>query len=187
MNLFPTNDDKLLQLILHVTRLYQQRDTFNLAQLSSILFYADFNHFKRVGFPITGQTYFKRLDCLAPHNMLTYCQTLYKQEKIILSPGNASSFFSEINIKYQSEPILKIFDGEEIALVDEIAYYFQKQNFISPYSPFQIAGTELIHLNEEIPYYLALIEGKRFIPNEFEAKHAEQLKTLAHESRVSVV
>ncbi len=183
MNLFPVHPEKLKQLILHICRLYKANSAFNLADLGNILFYADFNHFKNYGFPITGQAYIKQLDGFAPTRLLSLCQQMHTQKKINLSSLQTASF-SAVKIKAYTNAALNLFDGQEIALVDEIIFHFHKQKFITPLSPHYIAGTELIHLQEDIPYYLALIENKRFHPNAYEAKYAEQLKTLAHQSRV---
>ena len=69
MSLFPADDRRLRELILHISLRCGDWDGFALALLERMLFQSDFLHFRRHGFPITGQTYRRGILSPAPRTM----------------------------------------------------------------------------------------------------------------------
>lgn len=159
MSMFPADDQRLQELILHIARSCEDMDTFDMHLLNQILFQADFLHFRRHGFPITGQTYRRGIRTPFPRNLFRVCRNLAQEEAIETSESSlGDGLHIRKSIRALHDPSLQIFDGREIAVVDEIIRTFREAHILGKSWP------DLLHIpwesaryREEIPYALALI------------------------------
>ncbi len=161
MSLFPADDIRLQELILHIALGCEDMDTFDMPMLHWILFQSDFLHFRRHGFPITCQSYRRGLRTPFPRRMDRVCRDLIQAEAMEISELSVGDgLHIRKTPRAWREPSLRIFDGHEIAVVDEVVRSFREAQVLEkPWPDLLDIPWETARYREEIPYALALIPG----------------------------
>ena len=177
MNPFPADDERLRALILHITLRCGDWPGFDIALLDRLLFQADFLHFRLYGFPITGQTYVRSLRSPAPQVARGMVRRMIQSGDFGIREVEVGDGLHVRNIPAaHREPDLRIFDGQEIAVVERVLWFY-RQNWpavaagsaaVAAGSPAEAAGPDLLEIPweladlwEEIPYALALVSDSR--------------------------
>ncbi|MEO6094937.1 MAG: hypothetical protein ABIW76_04385 [Fibrobacteria bacterium] len=161
MNPFPADDARLRALILHVSLRCGDWPRFDIALLERLLFQADFLHFRLYGFPITGQTYLRGLRSPAPEALRRMVRRMIQSGEFRIREAEMGDGLHVRNIpSAHREPDLRIFDGQEIAVVERVLWFY-RQNWTTETACRDLLEIpwELADLWEEIPYALALISG----------------------------
>jgi hypothetical protein len=162
MSLFPADDGRLQEMILHIVHCCEDMDTFDANMLNRILFQADFLHFRRHGFPITGQAYRRGIRTPFPKNLLRVCRSMIQAQALepVESPLGDGLHIRKSFLALR-EPSLQIFDGREIGLVDFLIRSFREAHVLEkPWPDLVNVPWESARYREEIPYALALIEAR---------------------------
>lgn len=141
------SDTKLRELILHIAKSSANDQKFGAVKLNKLLFYADFlSYFKR-GHSITGQEYFAIREGPAPHRMLYITKLMVKNEELAYQEVDCGqSKLKKIPIALRP-PNYEVFDGQDIAIADEIINKFRNYN-----------GTELSDKSHKFTGYLSAFE-----------------------------
>jgi hypothetical protein len=163
MNPFPADDARLRALILHISLRCGDWHRFDIALLDRLLFQADFLHFRLYGVPITGQTYLRGLRSPAPESMRGMVRRMIQSGEYLIREMEVGDGLHVRSVPAaHREPDLRIFDGQEIAVVERVLWFY-RQNWTA-----EAAGPDLLEIPweladlwEEIPYALALISGAR--------------------------
>ncbi|HKP95080.1 MAG TPA: hypothetical protein VJ385_04910 [Fibrobacteria bacterium] len=195
MNLFPADDRRLRELILHISRRCGDWDPFTPALLERMLFQADFLHFRLHGFPITGQTYRRGVRSPAPRTMARMVRDMARAGEFEISEEPIGD---GLHVRRRAhayrEPELRIFDGQEIALVERVIRFYRRHWRTGSAGPdLLVLPWELAAPREEIPYPLALLgaveepDAKRMSRNRlpFETEQAQGMRELAHHALTS--
>jgi hypothetical protein len=190
MSLFPADDRRLRELILHVSLRCRDWEQFSSAVLDRILFQSDFLHFRRFGFPITGQAYRRGVRSPAPRALPRVLRAMQRAgEWNCLELPLADGIHVRRLPCACREPDLRIFDGREIDLVEQVIRFYHTHwkdegegpDFLA--MPWQLAAPR-----EEIPYHLALLgipaepDSRRIFRNlvPFESLRTQALRKRAH-------
>jgi hypothetical protein len=159
MNLFPGDERRMRELILHLSLRCADWEGFDASLLERMLFQADFLHFRRYGFPITGQTYRRGIRSPAPRIMarMLRCMSAAGELEIQELPLGDGLHVRRVPRAYR-EPDLRLFDGQEIAVVETVIRHYREcwragsDEIDLLAMPWEAAGPR-----EEIPYALALV------------------------------
>lgn len=175
MSLFPGDDRRLRELILYIAARCEGWTGFRPALLERLLFQSDFLHFRLHGFPITGQTYRRGIHSPAPRAMGRVLRGMIRTGALRVDehPVGDGLHVRRIPVALR-EPDLRIFDGQEIAVVEKALRFYGPGygRFPEPSHgqshrgnragiperpdllnlPWELAGPR-----EEIPYHLALL------------------------------
>ena len=165
-------EEKFRELILYIAERSAGDPRFGAVKLNKILYYSDFNAYRRLGASITGATYQKLPEGPAPREMLP-------QREILINDGRIEiehrPYFNEvqqrINVRKKSN---YEFSGEERAIVNEVIEFMGPMSGreASDYSHREL-GWLLAELGEEIPYETAWLSSE-FVPLEA-IEHGRQL------------
>jgi hypothetical protein len=163
MNPFPADDARLRALILHICLRCGDWRRFDAALLDRLLFQSDFLHFRLHGFPITGQTYLRGLRSPAPQDLRRIARRLVQAGEMELREVDLGD---GLHVRYVPsacrEPDLRIFDGQEIAVVERVLWHYRMNWQEAADGPDLLdIPWELADFREEIPYALALISGNQ--------------------------
>lgn len=163
MNPFPADEARLRALILHVSLRCVDWPRFDMALLDRLLFQADFLHFRLHGFPITGQTYLRGLRSPAPQSLRPMVRRMIRTGEFEIREVEVGDGLHVRSIPAaHREPDLRIFDGQEIAVVERVLWFYWQNWTTGTEGPDLLEiPWELADLWEEIPYALALISGAR--------------------------
>lgn len=155
--LFPADDERLRELILHVSERCSDWAEFDSAMLERILFQADFLHFRDHGFPITGQTWRRGIHAPSPRGLARVLRDLALDFAVRETPAGDGLHVRRRPMALR-EADLSGFDGTEIAAVEK-AIWFYRRNWVADAEgpdlleiPWKLAGPR-----EAIPYALALV------------------------------
>lgn len=194
MSLFPADDQRLRELILHLAREGEEWEEFSLALLDRLLFQADFLHFRAHGFPITGQTYRRGILSPAPRSMARILRGMERAGDLeIREEALDDGIHVRRRPRAMRPPDLRIFDGQEIALVEKVLRFYRRTwRTGSREIDMLVLPWELAAPREEIPYQLALVgaiarpdaraEAEAYHPLEME--QAKGMRQLAHHSLI---
>jgi hypothetical protein len=159
MNPFPGDEQRLRELILHLSLRCADWQGFDVFLLERMLFQADFLHFRRYGFPITGQTYRRGIRSPAPRILSRLLRGLSATGglEILELPLGDGLHVRRVPRAYR-EPDLRLFDGQEIAVVEQvIRHYRERWSAGSDEADLLAMPWEAAGPREEIPYALALV------------------------------
>jgi Protein of unknown function (DUF4065) len=146
------SEAKLKELILYISKKCENHTKFGATKLNKILFYADFMAYAQRGRAVTGATYFKLPMGPAPKKLIPAIKALEKSGDIVLQERRIFSRTQKRWIALR-EPDLSLFDGFEIALVDEVIEALKERNAesVSDLSH-EFVGWQIVKEEEEIPY-----------------------------------
>jgi hypothetical protein len=158
MSLFPADYERLRELILHLSQRCRDWERFDSAMLDRLLFQADFQHFLRHGFPITGQAYRRGILSPAPRSIRRVLRDMINAGSLeIVEVQHPDGLHARRFPRALREPDLRIFDGREIALVESVIRFYRGTWDPDTGEDMLILPWEAAKPREEIPYQLALL------------------------------
>ncbi len=113
-------EDKFRELILYISQRCASDPKFGATKLNKILLYVDFFSFGKTGKAITGFEYQHLPNGPAPRKLLPVREKMIKEGILVLQEVPLMSGKTQKRTVNLRSPNLKIFSGEEIALVDFI-------------------------------------------------------------------
>lgn len=152
-------NQKLAHLLLYVTRKMSDDTRAGKTKLHKILFFADFEAYRRTGSSITGEYYVK-------FDQGPFLPTLDSTVSKMANRGDAEwapqNQWLEIQLVPRAEPDLDLFTGDEIAVVDETIERFRgwTATAVSNFSH-RLFGWVTTRNGDEIPYSSAYVGDPR--------------------------
>ena len=160
----PKADEKLAELMLYVADKCMGMERFGATKLNKILWMADFTSYRRRGRGITNADYFRLPRGPAPRRLVPVRDQLEAQSRAVLRERTLGNRVQKRLIPLV-DPDLSYFDGQDIAIVDEIIDLLRDKSAdeVSEISHL-FAGWELAGDCETIPYDTVLIDTEPFEP-----------------------
>jgi hypothetical protein len=155
------DDTKLRELVLYIATASEGDEPFGKVKLNKILFFADFEAYRRFGRSITGHEYQKLAQGPAPRALLPLFPGLCKPA---LPDDNLAVRVNDYYGRNQERPFAlrvpntKKFAPEELRLVDDLVKKFWGRNAAAMSGRSHLfVGWQVAKLGETIPYHQALI------------------------------
>lgn len=169
-----TSADRFRQLILYVARKTEADPRCGKTKLNKILFYADFEAYRSLGKPISGQVYQKLQYGPAPRRLLPEVEGMTNEGWCAFAHRSYNEFPVEKLVALR-EPDLSHFSGPEIALVDRIIddLWELSATAVSDLSH-RFPGWQAVDLGDDIPYETAFVGDPHPLSSE-EAQWAESV------------
>ena len=140
---------------MYIARQSEDDPRFGAVKLNKILYYADFNAYRRIGHSITGAEYRKLSEGPAPRQMLASRRTMLDSQTIAIEHR---PYFNGVQQRIVAlrEPDTGIFSSEEMEIVDETvgALWAMSARQVSDLSHTEI-GWRVARRGEIIPYETA--------------------------------
>lgn len=153
------NPRKFAELVLYSAHKSENDPYFGAVKLNKILYYSDFNAYRRLGHSITGAEYRKFNEGPAPHEMLSMRKTMLDSQSILIE---SRQFFNNVQqrIVANREPDISVFSAEETEIVDETIYVLwnMSERQVSDLSHTEI-GWKVARPGETIPYHTAWLSS----------------------------
>ena len=166
---------KFSELVLYIARQSENDPRFGTVKLNKILYYADFNAYRRLGNPITGADYQKLSEGPAPREMLSARKIMLDSQDISM---DFQPYFNGIQqrITAHREPDVGVFSRGEIEIVNETisALWDMSARQVSDLSHNEI-GCKAARQGETIPYETTWLSSDP-IPQEAEEFWREATK-----------
>jgi len=155
------SNQKFKELILYISKKCEKDDKFGATKLNKLLFYCDFEAYRRWGESITGKDYQKLAEGPAPRCMLPVRDEMINVDKSLSLTPTIFHNYKQDRPTPLRKPNLTFFSPKEINLIDEIItkYSNYNGNEIS-YESHKFIGYRIMKFNETIPYSLALIGNR---------------------------
>ncbi len=173
------NEAKFRELILYISRKCALDPLFGATKLNKILFYSDFFSFGRSGEPITGVEYQRLRNGPAPRALVPVREKMIEErilgmQEVMLKSGKIQK--RTVGLR---PPNLRIFTGEEIAVVDYIidALSACDAKTVSDISH-RMVGWQIALEGETIPYETVFLSNEPLS----EAEIVRGLEILASQS-----
>ncbi len=168
---------KFRELVLHIAQKSVDDPRFGTVKLNKILYYADFEAYRRLSQPITGATYHKLSEGPAPSQMLA-------QREILMDSGDIAMAYAPYFTGVQQRivacrsPRSDLFTPDELDIVDEAieAMWHMTAREASDFSHREL-GWLAAAPGEEIPYETAWLSPDP-VPQEVEERAAEVAASL---------
>lgn len=158
MSLFPSDDNRTRELILHIAERGADWNAFALPMLHRILFQADFLHFRLYGFPITGQTYLRGAQTPTPRSKTRILREMQASGDLEIREEPVGDGLHVRSVpRALRESDLRMFDGREIALVERVLRHFRENASETGAGDLLELPWESARVREEIPYALGLM------------------------------
>jgi hypothetical protein len=163
----PFNETKFRELVLYIAHKSEGDPRFDAVKLNKLLYYSDFNAYRRLGRPITNATYQKLSEGPAPKEMLP-------QRRIMLDKGDITiehrPYFNGVQQRLVAlrPPQKGLFNAEELAIADEMieAMWHMTASEASAFAQREL-GWLAARPGEEIPYQTAWLSSEP-LPQEAE-------------------
>jgi len=114
------NETKFIELVLYISQKCASDPMFGAIKLNKVLFYSDFLFFGRTGEPITGFEYQRLRNGPAPRKLLPVREKMIRDRILALQEVPLKSGKIQKRTVNLRPPNLRIFTGDEIALVDDV-------------------------------------------------------------------
>jgi hypothetical protein len=160
MHSFPIDDDRLRELILHISARCADWEAFDSAFLERMLFQADFLHFRAHGVSITGQTWRRGVLGPSPRGM----------SRVLRSPGGDFAvrempMGDGLHVRRKPAALraarLEGFGSPELATLDTVIRHYRNGGG----GDLLVIPWHLARPREKIPYVLALVgQTPRAVP-----------------------
>ncbi len=113
------DERKFDEAIIYIAKHSEGDERFGAVKLNKILYFADFEAYRRLGEPITGATYYRLDQGPAPKQMLEARRRLIRKEAIRIEPR---PYFTGVQhrIVALDEPTEGILRPEEVEILDEV-------------------------------------------------------------------
>ncbi len=153
------DEAKFRELILYIADKSKEDPRFGAVKLNKVLYYSDFEAYRRLGQSITGASYQKLSEGPAPFQMLP-------QRRIVLDSGDAEMvcrpYFTgtQHRLVAQRSPREDLFDKEELDIVDQVikGVWHMTAREVSEFSHREL-GWQATTLGDEIPYQTAWLSS----------------------------
>ena len=167
------DESKFRELVLYISEKSAGDPRFGAVKLNKILYFSDFEAYRRLGRSITGATYRKLSEGPAPREMLP-------QRSVMLDSGDISMehrpYFAGVQqrVVTQRGPKVDLFSAEELTVVDETieALWHMTAREASDFSHREL-GWIAAASGEDIPYETAWLSSEP-VPQEVE-EYASQV------------
>jgi hypothetical protein len=169
------NERRFKDLLLYVAKSLANDPTFGETKANKVLFFSDFEAYRRLGEPITGADYQKNLYGPTARRYPVLRDELLRWGQLKVERRLVADHVQDVLIPLDIEPNMKQFSSEEVAIVDAVIEEMRQYTNIevSDLSHERAAGWDLVELGDSIPYHSALISTKQ--PSEEMFRHAQQL------------
>lgn len=144
--------DKFREMLLYVARRTEGDPRCGRTKLNKILFYADFELYRRAGRSISGQKYQKLQFGPAPRGLLPAVEKLEASGACAWAARKYHGYDLQKLIPLR-EPDLSLFSGEEVDLINSVIeeHWQRSATEVSDLSH-EFAGWQAAELGEDIPY-----------------------------------
>ena len=161
------NQTKFAELVLYIACKSEKDPRFGAVKLNKLLYYADFNAYRRLGQAITGAKYQKLSEGPAPREMLPIRRVMLDASDIAIENR---AYFNGVQQRIipLRQPDTSIFRDEELEIVEETidALWNMSGRQVSDLSHTEI-GWKVAQRGEAIPYQTAWLSSDP-IPQEAE-------------------
>lgn len=123
----PASERKLKSLVLYIAAKCAEDKYFGTVKLNKILFFSDFIAYATLKSPITGVEYLALEAGPAPRPMPAIRQHMLADRQIAEEVRIVGGGYAERRIVATEKPDLRLFSGEEIALVDSVIEALRKK------------------------------------------------------------
>lgn len=158
---------KFAELVLYIAGKSEVDPRFSTVKLNKILYYADFNAYRRLGHSITGAEYRKLNEGPSPREMLSTRKIMLDSQSIKIE---FRQYFNGVHqrIIALNEPDISVFSADELGIVDETisVLWSMSARQASDLSHTEI-GCKVARPGEAIPYQTAWLSSDP-IPQEAE-------------------
>jgi hypothetical protein len=120
MKHFQANDQKFRELILYISQQCANQPTFGATKLNKILYFSDFLAYADNESPITGHEYQKLKAGPAPRKLPAIREQMIREGILAIQPIELNSGYVQERPVNLRKPELKMFTGNEIAIVDRV-------------------------------------------------------------------
>jgi len=149
--------EKLRELIVYLARKSAGDPTFCAAKVNRLLFFSDFEAYRRWGRAITGACYQKIKDAPVPCELSLVLEEL-ERERVIVEIDSPDRGRQRKAMVARRDAVLAAFSPDEIALVDEIIDRFRETDGRrASERDHDFIGLTYARDSEDIPYETALL------------------------------
>lgn len=174
------NDKKLRELILYISRHSEGDQYFGATKLNKLLFYSDFAAHLYLGKSITEHEYQVLPQGPAPRQLVSIRNQMVQDKELHIRESDSFPFTQKIPLALR-KPDLSVFNGEEIALVDDILAQCRQLSAAQiNEKSHQFINWCLVEDGETIPYSMVLIRPHRQL-TPTEQQWGKELEPMARE------
>lgn len=168
---------KFKELVLLLARASAEDERFGAVKLNKLLYFCDFEAYRKLGRPLTGATYQKLAWGPAAVEFLPMVEELYKDALAKPETRIRGEHEQRVTVAVQA-PDMSVFSEEEKALIGDVVARLHSLDAtgISDLVHEESAGWNLVNEFEPIPYRTAILSTQK-IPRE----DIERAKQLAQE------
>ena len=165
---------KFKELLLHLARNSADDPKFGAVKLNKLLYFSDFEAYRRLGHPITGARYQKLPWGPAAIEFLPLQDELLSEGLVKLEERQRGPHAQRVTVAL-AEPDLAVFSAEELQVIEEVLADLRPHGAIqvSELSHERSAGWNLVEIGEVIPYGSAFVSMRA--PDRAIFRHAERL------------
>ena len=153
------DEAKFRELVLYIADKSKEDPRFGAVKLNKLLYYSDFEAYRRLGESITGANYQKLSEGPAPAQMLP-------QRRVVLDLGDGVMEYrpyftgTQHRLVAQRKPDEDYFDTEELEIVDQVieGMWHMTAREVSEFSHGEL-GWQAARLGEVIPYQTAWLSS----------------------------
>ena len=157
----PTFDgEKFRRLLLYIAYKTMDDTTFGAVKLNKVLYYSDFEAYRRLGNPITGATYQKLAEGPAPRELLQERNTLVREGDVEIEAVPVFTGMTVHHLTAPRQPDITVFKDGELLIVNNVIEWARGKTAreISDFSH-QEPGWALAQESEDIPYFTAWLSA----------------------------
>jgi len=146
------DEEKFKELIVYIAAKSDDDAYFGDVKLNKLLFYSDFLAYAYFGKPITGAEYQKQTHGPIATRLLPVRRQLIEAGDVDIVQRNR--FYRQRVTVNRREPNTRLFDTDQIDLVDELLRVFENADAstLSSFTHENEVGWQLMALGEQIPY-----------------------------------
>lgn len=173
---------KLAELILYVSQKCANDPRFGAIKLNKVLYFSDFLAYANWGRPITGAEYQNLRNGPAPRRLLPLREILEFKRELVMQRVQLRSGNVQHRTVNMREPDLKVFTGEEIALVDDVIRILERMDAEQASDlSHRMVGWKMTREGETIPYQTIFLSDEPLTEAEIKRglELAKELKLVA--------
>ena len=158
--------ERLRDLILYIAERLKTDPKFGKTKLAKVLYFADFESYRKVGKPITGSAYIHLENGPIPNSFYEVLSEMEAENTIAIEKEKVISYHRE-RVKALKEADLRKFSAEDMRVVDEVIQMLRPHNAkgASDLSHVEFAWKRTEE-RESIPYEASLLSDEPLTPEE---------------------